>query len=232
MTIQISEKLTLVASQFSPYGHRVEMALIEKDLPYQKKGVNLFDKPDWFIKDAPLSKAPILYSDDTVLFNSTAICEYLEDHFPNTPLHLENNLDKSLHRAWMEYSDVILNAVFAFMFAQDSKQFKAKKADLMIKLDYLEKYLDNNNDACSPNFGGEKFTLADIFFLASFKPLTYVDDKFTLEIIENYKHIQNYMTHLMSRTSLKKALPSDYEALCLSFLKKKNSHLLTMSFSL
>lgn len=231
MTIEISEELKLITSQFSPYGHRVEITLIEKSLPYEKEEINLSDKPDWFQKDAPLGKVPILYSDHNILFDSTAICEYLEDSFPKHPLHLKNNSDKSLHRAWMQYSDVILNEVFAVMLAQDSTKFKSRKADLIAKLDQLEKHL-GNNDKLNPYFGGEIFTLTDIFFLSTLKPLTYIDNKFTLEILKKHRHIQTYLDHLMSRTSQKKAIPSNYEEICIAFLKRKNSHLLTLSFSL
>lgn len=231
MPLEISEELKLVTSKFSPYGHRVEITLIEKSLPYEKEDVNLADKPEWFKKNAPLGQAPLLHSDNNILFDSTAICEYLEDAFPKHPLHVENTVNKSQHRAWMVYSDVILNAIFGVMFAKDSAQFKIKKADLITKLDQLETHLDNN-DQLNPYFGGEIFTLADVFFLATLKPLTYIDNKFTLEILKNHKHIQTYITHLMSRTSLKKVMPANYEELFISFLKKKNSHLLTLSFSL
>ena len=232
MSVELETEIKLVTSKFSPYGHMVEMALIEKNLSYEKEIVDLSNKPDWFKKDAPVGKAPIIYVENKILFNSSSICEYLEDNFPeNTPLHPTNNADKALHRAWMEYSNVILTSILDVMFSQDVKDYRAKREDLISKLDFLENYLENNQQF-NPYFGGERFTLTDIFFICIFKPLTYIDEKFTLEIIGIHKHIHTYIVHLMSRTSLKKVIPNDYEDLFKLFLTRRNSHLLTMSFSI
>ena len=71
--------IKLVTSKLSPFGHRVEMCLIEKKISYEKVDVDLADKPDWFIQDSPLGKAPIIYGNGRPLFESIAICEYLEE---------------------------------------------------------------------------------------------------------------------------------------------------------
>ena len=82
----MADKIKLVTSKFSPYGHRVEMVLIEKNIPYEKQEIDLANKPDWFVKDSPLGKAPLLYVGKKVLFESIAICEYLEETFLEIPL--------------------------------------------------------------------------------------------------------------------------------------------------
>jgi glutathione S-transferase len=66
----MSQKIKLVSSRFSPYVHRVEMVLIEKNIPYEKQEVDLSDRPEWFVKDAPLGKVPLLYVGDKTLFES------------------------------------------------------------------------------------------------------------------------------------------------------------------
>lgn len=223
----MSDKVKLVTSRFSPYGHKVEMALIEKEIPYEKEEIDLRDKPDWYVKDAPIGKVPLLYVGDEILFESTVICEYLEEAYPNKPLHSRDPLIKANHRAWIEYSNGILAGTFGMMFAQDQETFDIKKAETSARLAYLEKALQFN-----PYFDGNHFLLIDVCMSVIFKPLVFIDNKFTLEIFDLHKKTAAYAESLITRGSLSKALPDDYEDLFKIFLERKKSHLLTMTFSM
>ena len=223
----MTDKIKLVTSKFSPYCHRVEMVLLEKNIPYEKQEVNLSQKPDWFLKDAPVGKVPLLYVGDKPLFESIAICEYLEEAFTQNTLQPKDLYNKNWHRGWMEFSNGILSGVFGMMFSQDQEQFDIKKAETMSKLAILDKYIKFN-----PYFDGENFALVDVFMASTFKPLTYIDNKFTLEVFDLYKNVSAYVESIVTRGSLHKSLPSDYDELFKSFLERKKSHLLTMSFSL
>jgi len=46
--------------------------LVEKNIPYEKFEVDLANRPDWFVKDSPLGKIPLLYVGDKVLFGKYA----------------------------------------------------------------------------------------------------------------------------------------------------------------
>ncbi len=223
----MTNKIKLVTSKLSPYGHRVEMVLIEKNIPYEKEEISLAEKPEWFTKDAPLGKVPLLYVGEKVLFESIAICEYLEDAFPENPLHPKDLTDKAWHRAWMEVSTGILSSTFGMVFSQDQKEFDEKKAETVLRIAAIDKYLKFN-----PYFDGEKFSLVDACLASAFKPLTFIDNKFTLEIFDRHKNAATYIENAVARGSLHKALPKDYEEVFKGLLQRKNSHLLTMSFSL
>jgi glutathione S-transferase len=223
----MSDKIKLITSKFSPYCHRVEMVLIEKNIPYEKQEIDLQNKPDWFVKDSPLGKVPLLYVGNKPLFESIAICEYLEGAFPETPLHPKDIYQKAWHRGWIEFSSGVLAGTFGMMFAQNQEQFDLKKADIVSKLSILDKHLK-----FSPYFDGEKFSLVDICLATTFKPLTYIDNKFTLEIFDLHKNVATYVEGIVTRGSLHKALPKDYHELMKAFLERRKSHLLTMSFTL
>ena len=220
-------QIKLITSKFSPYGHRVEMALIEKNLPYEKEVIDLQNKPEQFVKDAPLGKVPFIYVDGKTLFESIVICEYLEEIFPENPLHPQDHHTKAVHRAWMEFSSGILASTFGMIWSQNQEEFDHKKAETVAKLAILDKQLK-----FSPYFDGEKFSLVDICLASAFKPLTFIDNKFTLEIFDLYKNVATYAEGVITRGSLTKALPADYDELFKSYLERKKSHLLTMSFSL
>lgn len=220
-------KLKLITSKFSPYGHRVEMVLIEKNIPYEKQEIALSAKPDWFVKDAPLGKVPLLYVDDKPLFESIVICEYLEENFAENPLHPKDNFMKAWHRGWMEFSSGILAGTFGMINSKNQEEFDLKKAETVTRLAILDKNLKFN-----PYFDGDKFSLIDVCMASVFKPLIFIDQKFTLEIFDLYKNVASYAEGVVTRGSLHKAIPTDYEEIFKSFLERKKSHLLTMSFSL
>ncbi len=220
-------KIKLATSKFSPYCHRVEMALIEKNIPYEREIIDLQHRPEQFVKDSPLGKVPLLYVDDKIIFESIVICESLEEIFPEVPLHPKDPHAKAWHRSWMEFSNGILAATFGMIWSQSQEEFDIRKAETISKLAILDKHLK-----FSPYFDGEKFSLVDACLASVLKPLTFIDNKFTLEIFDLHKNVATYAEGVITRGSLHKALPADYEEIFKSYLERKKSHLLTMSFAL
>ena len=115
--------IKLVTSKLSPFGHRVEMCLIEKKISYEKVDVDLANKPDWFIQDSPLGKAPIIYGNGRPLFESIAICEYLEEIFTDKKLHPSDPYQKAWNRGWMEFCNGLISAIFALAFVGGLRLF-------------------------------------------------------------------------------------------------------------
>ena len=85
-------RLVLVSHALCPYVQRAAIALAEKGVPFERRTVDLADKPDWFRAISPLGKVPLLIvrgddASETVLFESAVICEYLEETVPGVKLH-------------------------------------------------------------------------------------------------------------------------------------------------
>ena len=72
-----------------PYGQKVRIVLAEKALTYDLVNVDLTQhenrKPD-FLRLNPFGRVPVLVDDDTTIYDSTIIAEYLEDEYPEPPL--------------------------------------------------------------------------------------------------------------------------------------------------
>ena len=92
------EPLTLVSHTLCPYVQRAVIALTEKGVPFERKDVDLSNKPDWFKKISPLGKTPVLVVGEQPIFESAVIAEYLEETAPN-PLHPKDALARADHRA-------------------------------------------------------------------------------------------------------------------------------------
>src|SRR5688500_17319199 len=89
--IMHSKQLTLISHHLCPYVQRASIVLSEKGEAFDRRYVDLAAKPDWFLRISPLGKVPLLAvprgGADAILFESTAICEYLEETLAGAPLH-------------------------------------------------------------------------------------------------------------------------------------------------
>ena len=100
-------KLTLISHTLCPFVQRAAISLTEKNIKYDRKDIDLKNKPDWFLKISPLGKVPLLIvseegKDDVVIFESNVILEYLEDT-TEPKLHPTNALERARHRSWNEF---------------------------------------------------------------------------------------------------------------------------------
>ena len=80
----MATKLHLVSHHLCPYVQRAVIVAFEKGVVLERTSIDLAAKPDWFLVLSPTGKVPLLrVSDDIgahhVLFESAAICEYLDE---------------------------------------------------------------------------------------------------------------------------------------------------------
>ncbi len=62
--------LTLVSHTLCPYVQRAAIVLTEKGAAFERRWVDLANKPDWFKAISPLGKTPVLLVAETPIFES------------------------------------------------------------------------------------------------------------------------------------------------------------------
>lgn len=109
--------MKLLDLSFSPYSARVRMVVRYKNLPItMEKPPATFRTPE-FKASFPLGKIPILELDDgTLLPESWAIMEYLEDVFPEKPLRPQDPLARARMRVLGRVADIHMSPVFFPIF--------------------------------------------------------------------------------------------------------------------
>jgi len=211
--------LHLISHNLCPYVQRAVISLTEKDVPYKRTMIDLANKPDWFTAISPLGKTPVLKADDTAIFESSVILEYLEETQPN-PLHPNDPLERAQNRAWMEFSSAILNDIAGFYNAKDAGNFAAKIKALSDKFARLETELGDG-----PFFNGAEFTLVDTVFGPVFRYFDVFDQIKDFGILADKPKVQAWRKALANRPSIIQAVDPNYNALLLAFLKKRDAHL-------
>jgi glutathione S-transferase len=94
-------KLELISHTLCPFVHRAATMLREKNVPFERRSVDLANKPDWFLAISPRGKVPVLLADGVALFESAAICESLDETHPPR-LVPADPFERARQRAWVE----------------------------------------------------------------------------------------------------------------------------------
>ena len=211
--------LVLVSHALCPYVQRAAIVLAEKSVPFERRDINLADKPDWFKKVSPLGKTPVLLVGDVAVFESAVICEYLEETaLPR--LHPANALLRAQHRSWMEFGSALLNSIGAFYNAADEAMLAARANEIHARFVQLEAALGDG-----PYFGGDSFSIVDAVFGPVFRYFDVFDAIGDFGFFEGLPKMQHWRRALATRPSVVEAAHPDYPHLLGAFLRERRSAL-------
>lgn len=219
-------KLTLISHHLCPYVQRAAIALSEKGVPFERRYIDLAAKPDWFTAISPLGKVPLLIvrqddGTDAVLFESAAICEYLEDTQPGAALHPADPLTRAQHRGWIEFGSSILSDLWGFETAKDALNYEAKRKALLGKFGRVEAELGDG-----PLFAGAAFSLVDAVFAPIFRYFDVFDAIAPSGVFEGLPRVTAWRKALSARQSVREAVTGDYGERLKVFLDNHDAWLL------
>jgi glutathione S-transferase len=213
----------LISHHLCPYVQRAAIALAEKGVPYERTYIDLAAKPDWFKAVSPLGKVPLLRIGEEVLFESSVICEYLEETASGPRLHPADPLHRARHRAWMEFGSALLGDIAGFYHAPDAAGFETKRQAIRGKLARMEEALGDG-----PWFGGAAFSLVDAVFGPVFRYFDAFDAVGGFGFLDGLPRMRAWREALAARPSVRDAVQPDYPERLLGFLKARGSHLSSM----
>jgi glutathione S-transferase len=214
-------KFTLISHPLCPYVQRAAILLAEKGVPFERRDVDLAHKPDWFLAVSPLGKTPVLLVDDTPLFESAVICEYL-DETQAPPLHPADPLARAQHRAWMEFGSAVLNDIARYYSAADDAALDAAGAALQGRFTQLEQRLRRSN---GPYFAGERLSLVDAVFGPVFRYFDVFERVADARFFDAAPRVSAWRSVLSQRASVRAAVTHDYPQRLEAFLRERRGAL-------
>ncbi|HET6545294.1 MAG TPA: glutathione S-transferase N-terminal domain-containing protein [Rhodanobacteraceae bacterium] len=78
--------LTLYSARDCVHCHRVRLVLAAKGVVFDHVPVDLDDPPEDLLDLNPYNSVPTLVDRDLVLYDTSVICEYLDERYPHPPL--------------------------------------------------------------------------------------------------------------------------------------------------
>jgi glutathione S-transferase len=200
--------MKLIGSTTSPYVRKVRIVLAEKRMECE------FVKEDVWAPDAtigqknPLGKVPVLVLDDnTHIYDSRVIVEYLDARAPTSKLIPDDNRDRAEVKTWEALADGTNDAAVAMIL--EAK--RDSKLQLQGWIDRQRAKVDRALAEMSRALGknvwchGKSFSLADV---ATGVALGYLSFRFPqIEWKEQYPNLLSHYNKLMERDSFKNTAP-------------------------
>ena len=168
----------------SPFCRKVRLSLAEKKIECELAEERYWEKDPDFLRRNPAGKVPVLRIDGRTMAESTAICEYLEEVYPEPALMpQEPDARYEVRRlvAWFDdkfhhevTSKLLYERVNKKVMKQgfpDSRNIKDGARAIKYHLDYMAWLLDRRRW-----LAGDVMTLADFAAAAHLSALDYISD--------------------------------------------------------
>jgi glutathione S-transferase len=210
-----SNRLELVSFKTCPFVQRAAIVLLEKAVPFEITYIDQTKKPDWFLKISPLGKVPLLKVNDTVLFESAVIAEYLDEVYP-PPLHPADALRRAHNRAWIEFSSTLLSSQFQMLMSPDRAAFDAAAAHFGELLNRLEAEF-----GAGPFFNGAALALVDCAFAPLFMRMTIMEPYLKLGAFAPRPRIQAWSKLLLARAAVQRSVVPDFAELLINSWRER-----------
>ncbi|HZU51922.1 MAG TPA: glutathione S-transferase family protein [Sphingomicrobium sp.] len=177
--------ITIIGSYVSPYVRKVLACMNLKGIAYEVDPITPFFGNDEFERLSPLRRIPVLVEGDFAISDSSVICNYLDEAYPDSPLLPADCRDRARARWLEEFADTRLGDVFIWsLFYQklvrplvwneqpdEQRIAKAINKDIPQALDYLEGELPSDGFLFG-NIGVADIALASFFRNAAYAGFT------------------------------------------------------------
>lgn len=208
----------LISLNICPFVQRSVITLKHKQIDFNVRYVDLKSPPPWFLDISPLAKVPVLKVDDTALFESAVINEYLDD-VTGGGLLPADPLEKAQCRAWIEYASEMIVSQYLAMLAGDEPACREKLGQIRAQLQRLEAQVQ------TPFYLGEKFSLVDTSYAPFFMRHAILEALLAEDVLADYPRIKQWSQNILALDEVQHSVPDNFEALFVDYFKKEASWL-------
>lgn len=209
-------KFVLVSHPLCPFAHRAALLLREKRVAHEVRYVDLAEKPPWFLAISPRGKVPLLFADDVVLFESSAIVEFLDETHPPR-LVPSNAFERARQRAWVELASDLFLAQHELATATSSARLETQRRVHDAILSRFESELRGRY------FTGASFGLVDIATAPALFRIDLVQRWTGMRLLRDFPKVARWTQTIATRPSVTLSVPGDFEERYRSFLMSQRA---------
>ncbi len=168
----------------SPFSRKVRIMLAEKKLDFDLQLERYWERRRDFIALNPASQVPVLKENGQLLADSGAICEYLEEMYPNPPMIGRTTIERAEVRrlsGWFnnkfyyEVTKYILDERVLKFYRKDGEPrceyIRAAQSNILYHLEYIAFLTRGQNW-----LAGDRFSMADVTAAAHLSVLDYLNE--------------------------------------------------------
>lgn len=214
--------LNLISFDACPFVQRAAILLREQGRDYEITYIDLANKPDWFLEISPNGKVPVLKVDDTPLFESAVILEYLDETAESGRLLPADAVERAQQRMWITYISNIMGKGWRLQAARDEDTVRQLATEIRGHFADLAKNLPDDG----PFWGGETFTMVDAAIAPILQRFTWAETlEPSLGLFEGMPRIDAWRQACLARPSTTAAIVPDLEQRSGRMLKRIGSWL-------
>ena len=180
-----------------------------KDVEFDVTYVNLREKPDWFLEISPHGKVPVLKVGDDILFESSAIAEFLDEMVPPR-LHPEDPIARAKNRAWTDFTPTFAGALSKIHYAKTREDMEGAVADAPTVLTKVEAALAGRGNN-GPFFNGPDMSLVDAAYAPFLQRYLLIDEGLKNDVLKDFPLIRAWAETLMADERVTGAVPDNFE---------------------
>jgi len=188
-----------------PFGQKIRIILAEKGLSYELVQIDFTEgeqrKPD-FLRLNPFGRVPVLIDEDTTIYDSTIIAEYLEDEYPEPPLlpAIGASALRARARTWEDFADTSFTPQVGQLMGEMCKPESDRDPARLQRIHRLiERALDFlNHELQGQEYLAQQFSIADIGFV----PRLVVLKDLGLDPGQNRANVEAWLNRMIDRPSI------------------------------
>ncbi|MGO3892348.1 MAG: glutathione S-transferase C-terminal domain-containing protein [Paenalcaligenes sp.] len=201
--------MKLLGSLTSPYTRKVRVVMAEKKLDHELILENVWSADSDIGRYNPLGKIPcLLVDDDSSLFDSRVIVEYLDTLSPVGRLIPQSGRERAATKCWEAIADGLLDAAVAIHIERNRRPPELYYADWVTRQEgKIHAALEHMNTALGeqPFCTGISFTLADIAVGCA---LGFLDLRLpSINWRESFPNLDRLHEKLLERPSFSSTIP-------------------------
>jgi glutathione S-transferase len=212
--------MKLLGSVTSPFVRKARVVLAEKKIEYTFELDNPWDEKSRVPDANPLGKVPVLVlEDDSTLFDSRVIVEFLDSVSPISRLIPADNRGKIEVKRWEALADGVLDAAVAVVLERRRPGKQQSEPAIKRQMEKIERGLAvmSRDLADKPWCTGNAFTLADIACGVALGYLDFRHGAFDWRVL--YLNLAKLAAKLAERPSFADTVPRETQPAAATALK-------------
>lgn len=163
-------QLDLYSMAVCPFAQRARIMLRLKGIDFSLTELDITrPRPDWFLDMNPLGQVPVIRHEGKLLNESSVICEYLEDAFPEPRVASNDAYRRALSRILIDYcNQKFVPAMYRLLLNQERAERSKLTDDALATWRWVSDFLDRHNPDGTYLHDEDGFALAEVNFAPFF----------------------------------------------------------------
>lgn len=189
-------KPLLISFDLCPFVQRSVITLLEKNVDFDIRYIDLSNPPQWFLDISPFGKVPTLRIGEKTIFESAVINEYLDDVYPPS-MHPRDPLQRAINKSWIEFGSELLATLYRFYTASTEDAYHSNLDELKHKIKQLNAELKDG-----PYFNGDSFCLIDAAYAPLFSRIALLESLTNNKLYQDAPKVAQWAGYLIDRESV------------------------------